>query len=170
MPTLLFWLFASCANDNSTKSQEDKKLNVYENKEYGYSLVLPEDFSIETEYEDDGGEHVITSFIWGVCKISVDACKVYEEMLSIEEAFKLEKDYYSNFEDHEANIIDSVSYFVKGHCIYENCFENYLSAIYVCRKNGINYKIEFTYPPANKDKFEKDVDEVVKSFKIKKIE
>ncbi|MBP5561021.1 MAG: hypothetical protein J6X70_04390 [Muribaculaceae bacterium] len=167
LPTLLLWLFVSCVNGNSTKNQDEMKFNMYANKEYNYALVLPEGFSFDREYVDlEGGGHAMSLFVWGACEISVEATKVYEGMLPIEESFNLAKVCDTIYaEDFEANMIDSTSYLIKVHSVNETIYENYLRASYVCRKNGMNYEIEFRYPLAKKDRFEKDVDEVVKSFK-----
>ena len=60
----------------------------------------------------------------------------------------------------EIKKIDDVSYVSKSK-------DDFLRAHYELQKNGKKYMIDVTYPVDKKEQFDKDVESLVKSFKVK---
>ncbi|MBR5638845.1 MAG: hypothetical protein IKW83_03670 [Muribaculaceae bacterium] len=159
---LLSILFVSLVSGCCGGSKDDSKQErvEYENTDFNYSIVLPAGFGTSTvdSIENVRGGKLFTK---EGCQIDVTAMKmepITSAELLVKESMRVQKDVY---EDGEAKMIDSLSFIVKGTDDFG------LHANYESQQKGNKYRIDMTYPPNKKEQFEKDVDEVIKSFKVK---
>ena len=167
-------MFASCGGDKkssastessdaSAASEEIIKGVKYENKDFGYSVVLPEGFkqqNDDAEMEKSSGGKL---FLSEGCMIDATATEMnyigdMTPEKSIDQGIELEK---SMKENADVKKIDDISYVSKSQDDFG------LRAHYELQKNGKKFMIDMTYPADKKDKFEKDIESLIKSFKVK---
>jgi len=153
-------LVAACGGDSSDKSKEESV--KYENPDFGYSLVLPAGFGTSTvdSVENAHGGKLFTK---DGCQIDVTAMKADSALVAtmpeamVKESMRVQQGLY---EDGESKMLDSLSFVVKGTDDFG------LHANYEVQKNGNKYRIDMTYPKEKKKQFDKDLDAIIKSFKI----
>lgn len=160
---------ASESNEsNESNETEEVKGVKYENADFGYSAVMPEGFTQQNndaEMEKSRGGKL---FLHKSCMIDFTATKMdymgsMTPEASAKQCLEFAKVGYNDPEDKlmEAKMLDDVSYLVKA----QDSFG--LRAEYQTQQNGNKYTIDFTYPADMQEQFDKDVEAVVKSFKLK---
>ena len=82
---------------------------------------------------------------------------------SAKQCMEFAKTAYNDPEDKliEAKMLDDVSFLVKA----QDSFG--LRASYQTQQNGNKYMIDVTYPADKQEQFDKDVDALIQSFKVK---
>ena len=157
-------LFVGCGGDKksgSDASEENIEGVKYENKDFGYSVVLPEGFkqqNNDAEMEKSRGGKL---FLAEGCMIDATCSEMnylgdMTPEKSIDQGIEMSK---TLSEGAEIKKIDDISYVSKSQDEFG------LRAHYELQKNGKKYMIDMTYPADKKDKFEKDLESVIKSFK-----
>ncbi len=161
-------MFASCSGDKKSGSASDASEESiegvkYENADFGYSAVLPEGFeqqNNDAEMEKSRGGKL---FLAQGCMIDLTATEMnyigdMTPEKSIDQGIEMTKAL-----DNSAEIekIDDISYVSKSKDDFG------LRGHYELQKNGKKYMIDVTYPEEKKDQFEKDLESLIKSFKVK---
>ncbi|MBR5638844.1 MAG: hypothetical protein IKW83_03665 [Muribaculaceae bacterium] len=159
-------MFVSCGGDKKSGSGSDaSEENIegvkYENKDFGYLVVLPEGFEQQNDDAKMEKERGGKLFLGDGCTIDVTCSKMNyigdtTPEASIDQSIEMVK---ALNEGAEVEKLDAVSFVSKSQD------DNYLRAHYELQKNGNKYMIDFTYTLDKKDQFDKDVEAVVKSFK-----
>jgi len=153
----------SSASESASESEEVVNGVKYENKDLGYSVVLPEGIkpqNDDAEMEKSRGGKL---FIGDGCQIDVTAREMdYQGSMTPEESIKQSIELAKAInENAEVKAIDKVSF------VSTSKDESSLVANYECQKNGKCYNIHILYPVEKKDAFDKDVDAIIKSLKTK---
>ena len=154
-------LVAGCGGGSNDESKEESV--KYENSDFNYSVVLPVGFGTSTvdSIEDSRGGKLFTK---DGCQIDITAMKMDSALVAtiaeamVKESMRVQKGVY---EDGESQMLDSMSFVVKGTDDFG------LHANYESQKNGTKYRIDMIYPANKKEQLDKDVNEVIKSFKVK---
>lgn len=168
-------LMGSCGESQKTSGSgeaESKSEEVqgvkYENKDFGYSVVLPEGFAQQNDDAEMEASRGGKLFLSQGCMIDVTATKMnYMGSMtpekSAEQCLEFAKVGYDKPENElfEAKMLDDVSFVVKAKDDFG------LRASYQTQKNGNKYMIDVTYPADKKEQFDKDVDALIKSFEVK---
>lgn len=158
----------SASESSESNDTEEVKGVKYENSDFGYSAVLPEGFkqqNNDAEMEKSRGGKL---FVSNGCMIDVTATKMdymgdMTPEASAKQCMEFAKTAYNDPEDKliEAKMLDDVSFLVKA----QDSFG--LRASYQTQQNGNKYMIDVTYPADKQEQFDKDVDALIQSFKVK---
>ncbi len=159
-------MFASCSGDKksgSDASEENIEGVKYENSDFGYSVVLPEGFeqqNNDAEMEKSRGGKL---FLADGCMIDMTASEMnyigdMTPEKSIDQSIEMAKAFS---EGADIKKIDDISYVSKSQDDFG------LRAHYECQKNGKKYMVDVTYPADKKEQFDKVVETIVKSYKVK---
>ena len=159
-------MFVSCGGDKKSGSVSDaSEENIegvkYENKDFGYSVVLPEGFkqqNNDAEMEKSRGGKL---FLAQGCMIDATASDMnyigdMTPEKSIDQGIEMTKALNDSA---DVKKIDDISFVSKSQDEFG------LRAHYELQKNGKKYMIDMTYPAEKKDQFEKDLESIIKSFK-----
>lgn len=135
--------------------------NIYENKDFKYSVALPEGFMPQNQDAAMEAERGGKLFVKDGCMVDCTAKKMDYKYITAEESLK------QGFEIAKpigGEVISSEQkddhYVVK----YQDSF-GYRANCEV-QKNGVSLHVHFTYPVEHKAEFDKDVDAVMNSVKI----
>lgn len=134
----------------------------YENKDFGYSVVLPEGFKAQNEDADMEKERGGKLFLGGegfMIDMTAKEMNYIGEMTpekSIDQSIEMAKVLNDKA---EIKKIDDISYVSKTLDEYGH------RAHYEIQKNSKKFMIDVTYPKDKKEQFDKDVDAIIKSFK-----
>mgnify|MGYP002624357963 CR=1 FL=1 len=160
--------FVSCGGDKKSGSTSDaSEENIegvkYENKDFGYSVVLPEGFeqqNSDAEMEKSRGGKV---FLSQGCMIDVTSTEMnYIGDMTPEKSTDQGIEMTKAFNDSaDVKKIDDISFVSKSQDQFG------LRGHYELQKNGKKFMIDVTYPVDKKDQFEKDLESLIKSFKVK---
>lgn len=159
-------MFVSCGGEKKSASGSDaSEENIegvkYENKDFGYSVVLPEGFkqqNNDAQMEKDRGGKL---FLADGCMIDATATEMnylgdMTPEKSIDQGIEMTKALNDSV---DVKKIDDISFVSKSQDEFG------LRAHYELQKNGKKYMIDMTYPAEKKEQFEKDIESVIKSFK-----
>ena len=161
-------MFASCGGDKKSGSSSDaSEENIegvkYENKDFGYSVVLPEGFKQQNNDAEMEKERGGKLFLGGQgCMIDMTAMEMdYIGDMTPEKSIEQSMEMTKALND-SADIkkLDDLSY------VSKSLDQFGYRAHYELQKNGKKFMIDVTYPEEKKDQFEKDLDAVIKSFKV----
>ena len=160
-------MFVSCAGEKKSASGSDaSEENIegvkYENKDFGYSIVLPEGFKQQNNDAQMEKERGGKLFLSDGCMIDVTATEMnylgdMTPEKSIDQSIEMSKALNDSV---DAKKIDDISYVSKSQDDFG------LRAHYELQKNGKKFMIDVTYPVEKKDKFDKDIESMFKSFKV----
>ena len=158
------FVFAGCSGCSSSDEsvEENMKEVNYKNSDFGYSLLLPGGFKPKTDDAEMEKKRGGKLFLFDGCRIDVTAKKMElatgtTAEQAIKQSFEIQRTIYDNG---QGEMLDSLSYLVRA------ADSDNLNAHAAFMKYDIKYMIDFTYPSSNKEKFDKDLDAVVKSFKM----
>lgn len=160
-------MFVSCAGENNSASGSDaSEENIegvkYENNDFGYSIVLPEGFEQQNNDAQMEKERGGKLFLADGCMIDVTAREMnylgdMTPEKSIDQGIEMSKALNDSV---DAKKIDDISFVSKSQDEFG------LRAHYELQKNGKKFMIDVTYPVEKKDKFDKDIESMIKSFKV----
>ena len=162
-------MFVSCggdkksgsSSDSSDASEENVEGVKYENKDFGYSVVLPEGFEQQNNDAQMEKERGGKLFLGNGCMIDVTCSEMnYMGDMTPEKSIDQGIEFEKLNEGTEINKIDDISYVAK----HKDQFG--LRGHYELQKNGKKFMIDITYPEDKKDQFEKDLESLIKSFKV----
>ena len=160
-------MFVSCGGDKKSGSASDaSEENVegvkYENKDFGYSVVLPEGFeqqNNDAEMEKSRGGKL---FLAQGCMIDVTSTEMnYIGDMTPEKSTDQCMEMTKALNDSaDVKKIDDISFVSKSQDQFG------LRGHYELQKNGKKFMIDVTYPEDKKEQFEKDLESLIKSFKV----
>lgn len=160
---VLVAMFVSCGDKKSSSASEENIKGVkYENKDFGYSVVLPEGFeqqNNDAEMEKTRGGKL---FLANGCMIDLTATEMnyigdMTPEKSIDQSIELTKALNATA---DVKKIDDISYVSKSKDDFG------LRAHYELQKNGKKYMLDMTYPDDKEDQLNKDLESIIKSFKV----
>lgn len=158
------FVFAGCSSCSSSDAsdQENMKEVEYKNTDFGYSLLLPGGFKPQNDDAEMEKKRGGKLFLYDGCRIDVTVKKMElsggtTPERSIKQSFEIQRTTYDNA---DGEMLDSLSYLVKA------VDGDNLNAHAAYMKDDNKYMIDFTYPATKKEKFDKDVESVIKSFKF----
>ena len=173
--TLLFLLaivsvamFVSCGGDKKSGSASDaSEENIegvkYENKDFGYSVVLPEGFeqqNNDAEMEKSRGGKLFLGGEGRMIDVTSTEMNYIGDMTpekSTDQCIEMTKALNDSA---DVKKIDDISFVSKSKDQFG------LRAHYELQKSGKKFMIDVTYPEDKKDQFEKDLESLIKSFKV----
>ena len=135
--------------------------NIYENKDFKYSVALPEGFMPQNQDAAMEAERGGKLFVKDGCMVDCTAKKMDYKYITAEESLK------QGFEIAKPIGGEVISSDLKDdHYVvkYQDSF-GYRANCEV-QKNGVSLHVHFTYPVEHKAEFDKDVDAVMNSVKI----
>ena len=134
--------------------------NIYENKDFKYSVALPEGFMPQNQDAAMEAERGGKLFVKDGCMIDMSAKKMDYKYITAEESLKQGFEIAKSADGVSESEMKDDHYYVKS----QDSFGYRVG--YEMQKNGVSLNIYITYPVEKKAEFDKEIDAVLNSVAI----
>lgn len=134
--------------------------NTYENKEFKYSVTLPEGFEQQNDDAAMEANRGGKLFLRDGCMIDMTAKKMDYKYITAEESLKQGFEFAKMAEGVLSSDLQADHYCVK----FQDSFG--YRAVYEMQKNGVSVQVSATYSVEKKAEFDKEIDAVLNSVTI----